>query len=284
MALWTDRTGTFSPVKAAALALTLAPALWIAAQALLGWLGPRPYTAAIHQSGDWAVRVLLVSLAISPFRHIFRTTKLFPARRIIGVAGFAYVALHLVLYIGDQRFNLVKVATEIVLRFYLTIGFVALLALAALAITSTDNWIKRLGADRWQKLHQLVFPAVLLALIHDFIQARLDVTEPVLMSGLFLWLLGARVLVKRRIELGALALVGLAVVASALTAGTEIAWYSLVRGAPALAILENQFDFEFNIRPTWWVLAAGLAVAASRLVSARFAAEPAKPMRRTARA
>lgn len=269
MAIWNDRAGRFSPVKTATLVAVALPVLALAAQAWLGLLGARAFNAAIRETGDWALRLVLMALAVTPFRHVFQSTKAIPARRILGVAAFGYAALHLALYIGEQRLDLVKVASEIVTRFYLTIGFLALIMFLAMASTSTDGAIKRLGSDRWRRLHLLVFPAAFLGILHDFIQARLDIWQPVLLAGVFFWLIGARVLVARRVSLGPLALVVLAVVACALAMAAEVGWFYGYRGFPPALLAAAQFDFEAGVRPAWWVLTMGLAVAAARLVFVR---------------
>ena len=122
-----------------------------------------------------------------------RYPKLVAIRRMVGVAAFAYACAHLFLYVVDQHFALLHVASEIALRFYLTIGFVTWLGLAALAATSTDAMIRRLG-PRWKTLHSLVYGIAVLALLHFMIQAKADVSEPVMMTGFFIILMLFRVL------------------------------------------------------------------------------------------
>lgn len=269
MMIWNDRAGRFSPVKAATLVVVLLPVFALAVQAWFGLLGARAFNAAIRETGDWALRFVLLALAVTPFRHVFQSTKAIPARRILGVAAFAYAALHFALYIGDQSLDLVKVASEIVMRFYLTIGFLALVMFLAMASTSTDAAIKRIGAERWRRLHLLVFPAVFLGILHDFIQARLDIWQPVLLAGVFFWLIGARVLVARRVVLRPAVLLVLAVVACALAMAAEVGWFYGFRGFSPTLLAAAQFDFEAGVRPAWWVLAMGFAIAAARLVSVR---------------
>ncbi len=138
----------------------------------------------------------MVSLAVSPLRRIGQWNKLIAVRRMLGVAVLAYAAAHFALYVVDQKFDIVRVASEIVLRFYLTIGFVALLGLMALGATSTDAMIRRLGAQGWNRLHGLVYVIGILALLHFMIQSKLDVSQPVLMVGLFLLLMGQRLLAR----------------------------------------------------------------------------------------
>src|SRR5262249_57423469 len=111
-------------------------------------LGARRFTEAIHQAGDWALRFLLITLAITPAQRILHYPRLILARRTLGVAAAAYAGLHLSLYVLDQHFDWFKVASEIVLRVYLLIGAVALTGLIALASTSTDAAVRRLGARR----------------------------------------------------------------------------------------------------------------------------------------
>ena len=119
-------------------------------------------------------------------------------RRIIGVGAFVYAATHISLYVADQMFDLWKVVSEIALRLYLTIGFTALLGLTALAITSTDGMVRRLGGKNWQRLHNIIYGIGLLALIHYFQQTKADVSVPTFVAGLFAWMLGYRLLLKFR--------------------------------------------------------------------------------------
>src|SRR5690606_18658997 len=109
------------------------------ARQLAGALGAEPLDELIHQTGLWTIRLLFLSLAVTPLRQIFRVPALAAVRRQVGVAAFAYGAVHLSLYVTDQRFDLGTVASEIVLRVYLTIGMTGLLILLALAATSTDG-------------------------------------------------------------------------------------------------------------------------------------------------
>ena len=97
---------------------------------------------------------VVFSLAVSPARRLFAAPKLINMRRTLGVTAFCYALLHLTLYVVEQKYDLAKVLSEIVLRIYLTIGFIALIGLIALAATSTDGMIRRLGAQRWNRLHQ----------------------------------------------------------------------------------------------------------------------------------
>ena len=162
-----------------------APCAWTLFSYELGTLGPRPLIEAIHQTGLWAIRFLMISLAITPLRRALQWPRLILVRRMVGVAAFGYATLHLALYIVDQAFDWRLVASEIVFRFYLTIGFLALMSLSVLAATSTDGMIRRLGGRRWRRLHQSVYVIAVLALVHYFIQSKLNVAEPMVVAGLF---------------------------------------------------------------------------------------------------
>jgi methionine sulfoxide reductase heme-binding subunit len=257
-----ERSGRWSSVKIGAFVAALLPALWIAYQAFADELGARPVTEAIHQAGDWALRFLLITLAISPAQRIFQYPRIILARRTFGVACAGYAVLHLSLYVLDQHFDVLKVASEIVLRIYLLIGALGLAGLIALASTSTDGAIRRLGPRRWNALHRLVYGIALLAVVHFFMQSKLEIYQPVLMAGFLIWLLAYRGLYRRNGEVTALHLVLLAVAVAAVTAGGEAGLYMFTSGVDGRRVLLAHLDLDMEVRPAWWVLVAGLAVAA----------------------
>jgi methionine sulfoxide reductase heme-binding subunit len=252
--LWHDRKGQFSPLKASCLALVCLPALWIALRFGLGLLGAKPVEVALHETGLWATRLLLITLAVTPFRLITGQNKVVLIRRMLGVAALIYTLIHFSLYIVDQKFDLWKVASEIVLRFYLTIGFIALLAMVALGLTSTDGMIRRMGALAWNRLHLLIYPLTLLGLWHGALQSKINISEAAVMTGLFLALLGVRAM-RRRFALTVLPLTALVLVTALLTAGLEAAWYGLATGIPAERIFAANFMIDLQPRPA---LAVGI--------------------------
>lgn len=258
-----EQSGRWSPIKIAAFAGAVAPAIWIAYQAATGELGARPITEAIHQAGDWAFRLLLTALLVTPAQRILNYPRLALARRTLGVAAAGYAILHLSFYVLDQHFDLFKVASEIVLRIYLTIGAFVLTGLIALAATSTDAAIRRLGPARWNRLHRVVYAIAPLAAVHFFMQSKLNIYQPVLMMGFLSWLLLYRVLLRRNIEMTPYHLVLLACTVTAATAAAEATIYMLTSGVDGRMILLAHFDFDLEIRPAWWVLAAGLVAAAA---------------------
>ena len=256
---WRDRQGKFQPLKAAVLAAAFIPGLTYAAWWAHGDLGARPLTEAIHGTGDWTVRWLMIALTISPFARLAAWPRLLTVRRIAGVTAMAYAVTHFLLYIADQKFVLANVVSEIVSRFYLTIGFIALLGLIALGATSTDAMMKRL-ARRWKQLHRLTYPIGVLALLHFYIQTKANVWEPVFVSGLFVWLMLWRVLpIARQIALSAVFL--LVPAAAALTMALEFAWYGIATKIDPLRILSANWDQRFFPRPAHYVAMVALAVA-----------------------
>ncbi len=262
---WHDPAGRFSPFKLVVFLLLFVPAAVIAVRYLDGGLGPRPFNEAVHQFGNWTLKLVLISLAVTPGRSLLQWPRLMQVRRMVGVAAFAYAAVHLALYAADEAFDLGKVAAEIVLRIYLTIGFAALLILAAMAATSTDAMVRRLGGRRWRRLHRLVYVAALLGVVHFFMQVKANVDEPWAMAGLFAWLMGYRALLWLGLNggrLGAWAPTLLAVLAAGGTALGEALYYWLKLGAPPTRVLAANLSLDAGLRPACIVLSICLAVAA----------------------
>lgn len=234
---------------------------------LAGRLGAEPVETLINMTGTWGLRIVLLSLLVTPLRRIAGWAWLMPCRRMIGVAGFAYLAAHFALYIIDFSAGPVDLAVEIASRLYLAIGFLALLLFAALAITSFDSAVRRLGGKRWRRLHRLTYVATALGLAHFTLHAKLDVTLPVIFCGLFVWLMAFRLVdrdQKARPKLWVLA--GLSVGAAVLTGAAEMAWYHVATGVPADRILAANWTLAAGLRPAWWVLIITLAVGALRFV------------------
>lgn len=260
---WLDRAGRLSALKLAFFLAVLAPGLYVLGQALAGTLGVRPVTEAIHQTGDWTIRLLVLTLAITPLRRVAQWPRLLTVRRMLGVACLAYAVLHLSLFTLDQKFDILHVGAEIVLRFYLLLGFAAFLGLVALGWTSTDAAIKRMGAPAWNRLHKLVYPIAIFGLVHFALQSKRDVSEAMALAGIFILLMLAR-RVDARGTASSLALIGLAVVAALASAFGEAAWYGVTTGIAPLPILMANLDPDMLPRPCWWVLGAGLALAGLR--------------------
>ena len=254
---WRDRHGRFLPLKAAVLAAGFIPGAVLAFWWATGALGGRPVTEVIHGTGDWAIRYLLISLAITPAARVLNWPRLLTVRRIVGLTTLAYALSHLTLYTVDQNFRLGVVASEIVLRFYLTIGFIVLVGLAVLGVTSTNGWSRRLG-HWWKRLHRAIYVLGAIALLHYFIQSKSNVSEPVFFSGLFAWLLLWRALPMAWQRSLAVQL-GLAVVAACIAAGIEFAWYALATGINPWRVLAATETIHYGLRPAHYVMLMGLA-------------------------
>lgn len=257
---WNDYSGKLSPLKLTVFIALFLPVSWTLFAAATERLGARPLTEAIHQQGLWTIRLILIALAITPLKAILAWQRLVLVRRMVGVAAFAYILLHFSLYIADENFRLAVVVSEIVKRIYLTIGFTALCGLAVLAATSTDRMVRRLGR-KWQTLHRLVYLICLLGLIHYSMQSKLDQWEPVIADGIFVWLMGYRLLawkfaVRGRLPLGWVA--GLGVVATVLTGLGEALYFYLAFHAPVGRVLMADFSLQTGVRPA--AVVAGFSV------------------------
>ncbi|HZT52388.1 MAG TPA: protein-methionine-sulfoxide reductase heme-binding subunit MsrQ [Stellaceae bacterium] len=262
---WLDYGGRVSPLKSAVFVFLFLPGLWVALALSQGWLGSRPLTEAIHQIGLWTIRFIFLALTITPARRMLNWPKLIEVRRMIGVAAFFYICIHFTLYTVDEAFAWGTIASEIVRRIYLTIGFTALLGLAALAATSTDGMVRRIGARRWQRLHRIVYGIGVLAIIHFFMQSKANVWEPLWMAGLFLWLMGWRLLDwlaprGRSVPLWQVALLGL--VAAVATGFGEAGYYAVFNHAPFMRVLDANFSSMAGVRPSWVVLGVTSAMTA----------------------
>ena len=261
---WNDYSGRLSPLKLVVFVSLFVPASWVAVAYFFDLLGARPLNEAIHQIGLWTIRLIFLALAITPLRQILGMPRLIIVRRMIGVAAFIYVMIHFGLYATDQAFDLGKVAREIAIRVYLTVGFAALLGLAALAATSTDAMIRRLGGPRWRRLHQFVYLIGILAVIHYCFQSKLDLWEPTIMAGLLFWLLAYRLLTRLvgvRGRLPDLWVGGLSLAATLVTAVGEAIYFKLALGVDPMRVLQADLSLAAGIRPAAIVLAVGIAVA-----------------------
>jgi methionine sulfoxide reductase heme-binding subunit len=259
MTPFTDRTGRFSVLKTATLAGLAAPAVWLFYRALAQDLGPLPVKEALLFCGLWAVRFLLVTLALTPAQRFFNLPRLALIRRMTGIAAFAYALGHVSLYVAMEKFDLLFVVREIAQRYYLVIGFAALLGLSALAATSTDAMVRKLGT-RWKQLHKLVYGIAALAILHFFMQSKIDASEATLMAGLFVTLMVYRVVIRFRLPATALTLALAAGASAIITAGLEFAWYGLAKGIDPWRVLAANLMIGHGPRPAVLLVLAGLAV------------------------
>ncbi len=156
-------------------------------------LGADPVAEIEHRTGLWALRLLMITLAITPLRQLTGQSVLIRFRRMLGLYAFFYASLHLAAYLGlDLRGYWAQIFEEIVKRPYITVGFSAWLLLLPLAVTSTKGWIKRLGRN-WARLHKLVYAIGVLAVLHFWWLVKSDIREPLLYAAILAVLLGWRV-------------------------------------------------------------------------------------------
>ena len=155
-------------------------------------LGADPTNRLIHACGLTALRLLLITLAVTPLRKLTGWNNLVRLRRMLGLFAFFYVLLHFAVYAWlDQELDLRRIGADIVKRPYITLGMLALLLLIPLAITSTNGMMRRLGR-RWTKLHKLVYVIAVLGLWHFWWQVKKDIREPLLYVGIFVVLMAFR--------------------------------------------------------------------------------------------
>lgn len=155
-------------------------------------LGANPIEEITHVTGDWTLRLLLLSLAVTPARRLLRVPALAPLRRTLGLAAFGYASLHLLTYVAlDQGFAWAFLLEDVSEHRFVTAGFAAFLCLVPLAITSTRRAQKRLG-PRWQRLHRLVYPAAILAVIHYLWLVKADLLPPLAYASVLAVLLATR--------------------------------------------------------------------------------------------
>jgi sulfoxide reductase heme-binding subunit YedZ len=176
----------------------LLPAVWLAWQALHDQLGANPIRELEIQTGLWTLRLLALTLAISPLRRLTGHNGLIRYRRMLGLFTFFYATVHLSLWVGvDWFFAWGDMWGEIVKHRYILVGMVTWLLLLPLAITSTRGWIRRLG-KRWAMLHRLVYVAAVTGTVHYLWAVKKDTFFPLVCLGVFALLLGARVALRRR--------------------------------------------------------------------------------------
>lgn len=184
-------------LKPATFALSLLPFAWWAWRAANGQLGANPIEATTRYFGDWALRYLLIALAVTPVRLLTGWNLVGRLRRMLGLFAFFYVALHVMSYVGlDLFFDMGLLVQEIVKRAYITVGMFALVILIALAVTSTDGMVRRLGGKRWRRLHMLVYPAAIAGVIHYYMMVRAGFMEPLIYACILAALFAVRIVKK----------------------------------------------------------------------------------------
>ncbi len=172
--------------------------LCLAPLGILGWRGwhgdltANPIEFITHSTGDWTLRFLLITMAVTPLRKTLGVPQLIRFRRMLGLFAFFYAVLHFITYIWlDKFFDWQEMWKDIAIRRFITVGFFAFLLLIPLAITSTRGWIRRLGGKRWQMLHRLIYASAAAGVVHYYWLVKSDVRAPLtyaaILALLILW-------------------------------------------------------------------------------------------------
>jgi sulfoxide reductase heme-binding subunit YedZ len=148
-------------------------------------LPPNPLDFFTHLTGDWTLRFLVITLAITPLRKLLGLPDLIRFRRPLGLFAFFYGCLHLLTYLWfDKLFDFHEIWKDVARRRFITIGFAALVLMIPLALTSTKGWIRRLGGKRWQLLHRLIYVTALAGVVHYYWLVKSDIRLPALYAAL----------------------------------------------------------------------------------------------------
>jgi sulfoxide reductase heme-binding subunit YedZ len=184
------------------------PLLFLAALvpfALLVWrilhddLGPNPIEALNRYTGDWTLRFLLLTLAVTPLRQLTGWHLLIRFRRMLGLFAFFYASLHFLSWIWiDKALEWEEIVRDVYKRPFITLGFASFLMLIPLAVTSTNAMVRRLGGRRWRRLHRLAYVIAVGGVVHFLWLVKSDIAEPVLYALILAGLLGYRLWIYRR--------------------------------------------------------------------------------------
>jgi sulfoxide reductase heme-binding subunit YedZ len=183
------------PVLAALNAVPDAVANAISQSSFFVTIGPNPVEFITHYTGDWTLRLLLITLTVTPLRNLLNRPQLTRFRRMLGLFAFFYAMLHLATWAWlDKQFDPSEMWKDIMKRWYITVGMAALLGMTPLAITSTAGWVRRMGFKNWQKLHRLVYFCAAAGVIHYYLLVKSDIRLPVMYGAMLTVLLAYRVI------------------------------------------------------------------------------------------
>jgi sulfoxide reductase heme-binding subunit YedZ len=179
-------------LKTVVFVLALVPAAWLAHRTYMNDLGVNPAETLQLETGGWAFKFLLLTLAVTPIRRLTGWNRIIQYRRMLGLFAFFYACLHVLTYIVlDKYFAFGEMIADVAKRPFITAGFVAFVAMVPLAITSTKGWIRRLGR-RWQVLHRLIYVSGVAAAVHFIWKVKVAIGEPVYYAAIVAVLLGFR--------------------------------------------------------------------------------------------
>jgi sulfoxide reductase heme-binding subunit YedZ len=180
--------------KAALFTLALVPVVLLVCRGVRQDLTANPIEYITHTTGDWTIRFLVLTLAISPLRKILKLPDLIRFRRMLGLFAFFYACLHFTTWIWfDKFFDLSEMWKDIEKRRFITVGMLAFFLMIPLALTSTAGWIRRLGGRRWQMLHRAIYVSAIAGVIHYYWLVKSDVRKPLMYGAIVALLLAWRV-------------------------------------------------------------------------------------------
>lgn len=160
-------------------------------------LTANPIEFITHETGDWIMIFLVLTLSITPARRLLGQPQLIRFRRMLGLFAFFYACLHFSTWIGlDKFFDFPEMFQDVAKRRFITLGFTGFVLLIPLAVTSTSGWIRRLGGKRWQRLHGLIYVTAVVGVVHYYWLVKSDVRKPVLYGIIMTLLLGYRIAVR----------------------------------------------------------------------------------------
>ena len=181
--------------KVAVFFVCLVPAAWLVFVAFTDRLSANPIRDITQDTGTWALRFLLLTLCVTPFRKLTGWNEVIRYRRMLGLYAFFYGFVHFLTYAGlDQLFSITDIVRDVYKRSFITAGFSAFVMMIPLAITSTKKWIARLGGKRWQWLHRLTYVGAIAGVVHYLWLVKADIRRPLIYGLLLSILLGFRVL------------------------------------------------------------------------------------------
>ena len=188
---WSTRIKWAKPILFVLLGI---PAASLVFNILTGNISADPIDDLTHVTGEWGLRLLILTLAITPLRNLTGINQLIMLRRMLGVYAFFYVLLHfLTWFVIDNYFDFQRIIEDIIERYYILLGFLAFVLMIPLAATSTNKMVRWLGSKRWIKLHKLVYPLSILGVVHFYLQIKADITEPVIYGTILAILLIYRI-------------------------------------------------------------------------------------------
>ena len=177
-------------LKPAVFVIALVPFVYLLSGMFTGALGANPVNEFIRETGLWGLRFLLITLCVTPLRRMTGWNPVMKFRRMLGLYAFFYSALHLIAYvIFEAELSIMYVVEDAIYRMYITVGWIGLLPLIPLAMTSTDGMVRRLGGKRWQQLHRLIYLAALASVGHYLLLVKADLRDPLFYLIIFLLLM-----------------------------------------------------------------------------------------------